>query len=283
MPSLWFCVPVHGRLELTAICLRQLRRTCDALNEEGVHASAVIVASKQDLRALPDLGFGSVERDNKYLGRKFNDGIMLATDPRYNGKPADYVVPCGSDDWVDHRLFLDLPAQDTIIGFQRMSFVREDGQAMISASLDYRGGSGIRIIPRALVEPLTYRPADEDRRRACDTSILSNLTMFHEGRLKVEHRYLHDRQIVDWKTRDTQINSFQVVSDQWRDEETVDPFTELAGLYPAEALEEMRSYYVRQRNICSRCQKWPAVAAGCNTWDGPVCDGCSRLPALVSA
>ena len=29
MSSLWFVVPAHGRLELAAICLRQLRRTCD--------------------------------------------------------------------------------------------------------------------------------------------------------------------------------------------------------------------------------------------------------------
>ncbi len=246
MPSLWFCVPVHGRLELAAICLRQLRRTCDALCQEGVQASAVIVASASDLRRLPKLGFGSVTRDNKYLGRKFNDGIMLATDPRYNGQPADYVVPCGSDDWVDHRLFLDLPPQDTIVGFTRMSFVREDGQAMISAQLNYRGGSGIRIIPRALLEPLQYRPADEDRKRACDTSILSNLTMYHSGALNVWHHHLHDRQIIDWKTGETQINSFQVVADQWRDQETRDPFDGLADIYPAESVEEMRDYYARQ-------------------------------------
>ncbi len=246
MTSLWFVIPVHGRLELAGICLRQMRRTCDALTAEGLTATAVVIGSPQDLDQLPDLGFGRVERDNKFLGRKFNDGIMLATDPTYNGQPADYVVPCGSDDWVDHRLFLDPPPPDTIMGFQRMSFVREDGQAMISASVNYRGGSGIRIIPRALVERLQYRPADEDRRRACDTSILSNLTVYHGGALNVTHLYLHDRQIIDWKTNDTQINSFEVVARQWKDEETSEPFSELQGVYPDEALEEMAAYYERQ-------------------------------------
>lgn len=31
--GLWFVVPVHGRLQLAAICLQQLRRTCDATSE----------------------------------------------------------------------------------------------------------------------------------------------------------------------------------------------------------------------------------------------------------
>jgi len=70
--------------------------------------------------------------------------------------------------------------------------------------------------------------------------------VFHGGRIHVEHHHLHDRQIIDWKTPQTQLNSFQVVSDQWLDEETVDPFSELAGIYPDEALEEMAAYYARQ-------------------------------------
>ena len=36
------------------------------------------------------------------------------------------------------------------------------------------GGVGIRVYPRALLEPLNYRPADEDRIRNCDASILYN-------------------------------------------------------------------------------------------------------------
>ena len=128
MPSLWFVVPAHGRVELARICLRQLRRTCDALALEGVEATAVVVADDENLNTARALGFGTVERNNAFTSRKFNDGIQFALDPEWNPRPADYVVPCGSDDWVDHRLFLHLPRPDTMIGFQRMSFVREDGR-----------------------------------------------------------------------------------------------------------------------------------------------------------
>lgn len=245
MPSLWFCVPVHGRIELASICLRQLCRTCDALNREGIRASAVVVASNEDHEALPDLGFARVTRDNTSTSRKFNDGIQLATDPAYNPHPADYVVPCGSDDWVDHRLFLEpLPGPDTIMGFQRMSFVREDGREMVAVSLDYRGGAGIRIIPRQLVEPLGYRPADEDRRRGCDTSILTRLYRAHGASLRVHDTlHLHDQQIVDWKTPGEQLNSFTDISYRHRISHALDPFVALRGVYPDEALDEMQAHY----------------------------------------
>lgn len=253
MRSLWFVVPVHGRLPLAAICLRQLRRTCDALTAEGVLASAVVVIDRSEIgdlrRAMGGWpGFGFVLRDNTFLSKRFNDGIQLATDPRFNPHPADFVVPCGSDDWVDHRLFLDpLPPPDTIIGFQRMSFVREDGAEITTSFLGYVGGAGIRIIPRELVAPLGYRPADEDRKRACDTSILRNLRVHHGDALHVKHYHLHDFQIVDWKTPDANLNRYEAVTQARQSPFGLDPFETLADFYPDDALEAMRGYYAEQR------------------------------------
>jgi hypothetical protein len=245
MKTLWFVVPVHGRLELARICLRQLRRTCDALIEEGVMASAVVVSDADTLEDLwpHDLRFGWVIRENDYTSAKFNDGIQLATDPRFNPNPADYVVPCGSDDWLDHKLFTEpLPSAHEIYGFQQMSFVREDGREIVSPTIGYNGGSGIRIIPRELLAPLDYRPADEDRMRGCDTSILSNIRITNPD-LEVRHWHLHARQIVDWKTPGLQLNSYKEVTAIHGASSPDDPFEVLADCYPAEALEEMRAYY----------------------------------------
>jgi hypothetical protein len=240
-----FIVPVHGRLGLSAICLRQLRRTCDALGQAGICASAVIVGDAFELDALGirGLGFGSVAQDNHFLGRKFNDGIQLATDPTFNPAPADYVIPCGSDDWIDHRVFLDLPAADTIVGFQQIGFVREDASELVPVTLNYTGGSGIRIIPRQLVKRLDYRPADEDRPRACDTSILRNIRVEFGDDLRIEHRYLHDYQVVDWKTPDEQLNPFDSVVARRPAGDAVSPWEALEGVYPAAALDEMRAHY----------------------------------------
>lgn len=93
MKSLWFCVPAFGRYNLTAICLRQLRRTCDLLEHDGIHATAVVIADDENLDSARELGFATVRRDNRFTSRKFDDGIQLALDPDYNPHPADYVVP----------------------------------------------------------------------------------------------------------------------------------------------------------------------------------------------
>jgi len=250
-PRLFFVVPVHERLSLAAICLRQLRRTCDALIADGVDATAVLIADTDNMLRLGNhigghmLGFATVIRDNRFLSRRFNDGIQLALDPAYNPAPADYVVPFGSDDWADHRLFLDLPGPHTAVGFQQMSFVREDGQEISTTTLNYRGGAGIRIYPRQLMEPVGYRPADEDRARACDTSILTNLSVYYGDELHVEHRHLHDRQIVDWKTDGVQLNRYESIVRARPSRGGVDPFEALAGIYPDESLAEMRAHYAR--------------------------------------
>lgn len=252
MSSLWFCVPVHGRTELAAICLRQLRRTCDSLTAEGVEATAVVIGDDENLDTARELGFGIVERDNRFVSRKFNDGIQLACDPEFNPRPADYVVPCGSDDWVDYRLFLDLPV-GAMRGFQQMSFVREDGRELSTSNVSYKGGCGIRIYPRELVALRGYRPADEDRPRGCDTSILLNLQhawsaayvrdpVSRKEEMPVEHADSNPLQIVDWKSPVDQLNGYEDVS-RWRSKVTGDPFEMLAGVFPDEALEEMERHF----------------------------------------
>jgi hypothetical protein len=244
--SLAFIVPVHRRLRLAQICLAQLRRTCDDLAEHEIMATAIIVSDRRSLEVLDPirLGFATIDRDNAFTSRRFNDGIQFATDPRFNDHPFDYVVPCGSDDWVDYRLFLEpLPDRDTIQGFHWMSFVREDGREICSTYLDYEGGAGIRIIPRELVRELGYRPADEDRRRGCDTSIIVNLRRILRQQMKVAHMQTHPYWIVDWKTPGQQLNTYQNVTRLRRSQVTGDPFSELADIYPADALDEMRGHY----------------------------------------
>jgi len=166
-------------------------------------------------------------------------------DRTYNRRPADYVVPCGSDDWVDWRLFLDLPTGRTMYGFQHMSFVREDGRELTTRHILYDGGCGIRIYPRMVMQSVGFRPADEDRRRGCDTSILVNLRKAGALR-RIEHRTLDALQIVDWKSRDDQVTSYREIAGRHRAGLNADPFNALAGRYPDEALDEMRDHYARR-------------------------------------
>jgi hypothetical protein len=245
---LWFVMPVHGRLNLTRICLEQLQRTCEALAGYSIRASAVVIGDDENLTTAQRLGFGTIERDNTFLARKYNDGLQLACDPRLNADPVDYAVPIGSDDWIDYRILRHLPANDAVLAFRHVSFVSEDGKELSETRLAYEGGVGIRVYPRQLLEPSGYRPADEDRKRACDTSILYNTRRNYKrehGRdIRVTYGDLHPRQIVDWKSpASEQMNTFQQVGASHRSTSAGDPFTALEGLYPSDALVEMRNHY----------------------------------------
>jgi hypothetical protein len=251
LSTLWFCVPVHGRFDMTRVCLRQLRRTCDSLTDHGVEASAVIVGYDENLDTARELDFGIVERNNRALSRKYNDGIQLACDPAYNRRPANYVVPCGSDDWVDYRLFLDLPARDTLVGFKRLMFVRPDGREIMETQVDYPAGCGIRIYPRWLMKLCGYRPGEEDRNKACDTSILMNLQRIRPN-LIIEERNSDARQIVDWKSDDEeQVTTFGAIVLRHRPKRAGDPFQVLRDIYPDEALEEMRALYSTREPVAA--------------------------------
>lgn len=249
MRTLWFVVPAHGRLELSRICLRQLRRTCDALADRDIEATAVVIACDENLDTARELGFATVERDNHWLSRRFNDGIQLALDRDFNPRPAQFVVPCGSDDWVSPDIFTRFPTNSTVIGFQNISFVREDGRELTTRHINYTGGCGIRIYPRHMLEPLGFRPADEDRVRACDTSILTNVGHLSNRVVRVVHQETDPHMIVDWKTAGENVTPYQTVNKRHRPLTSEDPFEVLRDYFPDEALDEMAAHYGRTREL----------------------------------
>ena len=238
LPSLFFVVPARGRLEKTRVCLRQLRRTCDTLTGMGVTATAAVVADDENLDIARECGFWSVRQENYPLGRKWNDGYQCALQ-----EGADFVVPLGSDDWVDPILFADLPGPTELRCSRLSSVVSEDGNRISPLRVWYDGGDGVRVMPRNLLERLNGRPAEEGRDRAIDTSILRNLQRLHQGSLPpLKYFDASPWQIVDWKTSGDQLNSYGACV-AFRNEAEQDTWETLAGRYPAVALDEMRAVY----------------------------------------
>jgi hypothetical protein len=250
MTRVWFVVPVHGREALTHVCLRQLRRTCDAASAYGVEATAVVIGIGESLGVARDLGFATVERDNDFLGRRFNDGYQLACDPAYNPEPADYVIPCGSDDWFDPALLSVLPDQRHIAIFRQLAIVNEDRTELIRANVSYKTAAGPKIIPRGMLEACGWRPSCEDRRRAIDSSTVEGIKRSHGGSWPaMVNLDQHPLQIVDWKSAGEQLNSFQMMRGYARGRPTEDPFEALAGVYPDEALAEMRNLHLTPSEV----------------------------------
>ena len=241
MKRLWFVVPCHGREDITTVCLRQLRRTCDAMLPMGIDATAVVIADDANLDTADDLGFATVRRDNRMLGRKFNDGYQLACSPALNPRPADYVVPCGSDDWIDPQIFRTLP-ENAIGVFEQIAIVNEERTRLARCRVTgMAAGVGIRIIPAWFLAASGFRPAEEDRKRAIDASTFIGIARSNEWQRPPTVRLdVHQLQLVDWKSAGTQLNTYNILRGFFRSESD-DPFGELADVYPSEALDEMRA------------------------------------------
>lgn len=197
-----FVVPVHQRHTLATICLRQLRRVCKEIGD----ATAVVVGDDRRFMALTqELGFHWCNSRNEPLGRKWNDGYQYAG-LRLN---ADYLVPLGSDDIVHPSLFDDLPKGDTIACTRHSAIVSPDGCRIAILRIPYPGGDGVRIFPRRVLERMMFRPCLEDKPRAIDGSITTNLTI-NGAPPRFEYRNTNPLAIIDFKT-DTpdQRNSYQ--------------------------------------------------------------------------
>lgn len=240
--SVWFVIPAHGRYEVTRVCLRLLAETCAELTDNGLEATAVVIADDENLDTASDLGFATVRQTNEFLGRKWNDGYQLATDPRYNPRPADHVIPFGSDDWIDPQLVLRAPLDDQrIVCFKQAAFVNETGTELATLTVPFQAGVGIRIIPRQLVAAAGHRPAEEDQRQGLDTSTLVRLRRHSSVRLA--HFDLHDLQIVDWKTRGGNLHTYAWYTRYHRGGRNPSPYQALQGVYPGWALDAMREVY----------------------------------------
>ena len=239
MKRLWFIVPVHQRLKLTAICLRLLLETCKRMREYELEATAVVIGDDESVDLARELGFATVRRDNDFVGRKFNDGYQLACDPDFNPSPADFVVPCGSDDWLDPVIFNTLPEGGRIGIFRQLAHVDEKRERLAQVTIPYLAGCGIRIIPCEKIAAAGFRPCAEDRQISLDSSTMSGLKKANGAFPDLEELDVHPLQIVDWKSDDIQLHPYKEVAPWRKRVDEADPFDTLAGHYPDWALEEM--------------------------------------------
>lgn len=244
MTTLAFIVPAYRRFELARVCLAQLARTCDELNEHGIAATAVVVADDANLGVADRLGFATVAQENRPFGRKWNDGIEYAC--RYLG--VDYVVPAGTDNWITPELVIAQVPPAGKIGIHRVTMiVHEDGDRMGPIGVGYPGGDGIRTIPVELLEPLRFRPAADDKDRAIDTSIWHRLAEAHGAAPRFHEVDLHVLQAVSFQSADEQLNDYRSLRAQHGNgPERTDVWDGLAEIYPQVAVDEAREVYERR-------------------------------------
>ncbi len=229
--SVWFVTPAWGRFEMTAICLEQRSRAMETLAANGIDAHQVVIADDQNLDIARALGFDVVEQNNEWLGRKFNDG------QEYAGRHgAEWIVPIGSDSFVDPAYFIPLPLRRVTRTSRIYAPVEPDRLAELRVG---QVGAGPHMFHRALLEPRRFRPAPDRIMRNTD-----HLTIKGIGRrIRWEWRDLHPLQYVGFRAPPF-ITRYDRLWDRWGVAERLDPWDRLAQTYPADLVERARRYMV---------------------------------------
>lgn len=235
--SLWFITPAFRRYALSAVCFDQRLAVIGALMVAGVEARCVVVADDENLDLARARGFDTVETPNRgpdnvvWLGRKFNDGIEYAA--RHG---AMWIVPIGSDSWVDPEYFLPLPESRFTRTSRYYSVVEHDRLGELSV---HGRGAGPFMFHRDLLARSGFRPAEDARKRSIDSSTVRGI-IGSGGRLWWEPRDLHPLQYVGFRGTPT-ISPYSVLYASFGRREHADPWALLAAHYPADLVERARA------------------------------------------
>jgi hypothetical protein len=244
MTSLIFITPVWGRYELTAICLEQRRWLCDELKKEKIDAQAVIIGDDNNLEVAEALGFITVERDNEYLSRKFNDGYEAAWKHGF-----DYCYPVGSDSWLSPSQFHGQLGSDIPIASHYYTLIHETGTKRIDCKITVPGGIGPLIVPVRVLGKFDGRPIDVDLKRGCDNAARQRFVRADiELKTREDSQYEHTA----FQSGVTQITDYERLRRVYRSTEyDIDygSFAELEAIYPLHLTERIKGYYKSGRSL----------------------------------
>jgi hypothetical protein len=227
--SLWFVTPAWRRFALSKVCFEQRRQVIAELAERGIEAHCVVVADDANLELARAAGFDTVEQDNVWLGRRFNDGIEYA-----GQHGADWVAPIGSDSWVQADYFEPLPTNGAIRTSTYLCTVTHDRLAHLE--IRPNNGGGPYLISRALLEGCGFRPAKDLLKTNTDRSTIDGLA----GPVHWEARDLNRFQHVSFRG-EPHLTRYDRLYYYWGVSEEYDPWEQLAEHYPPPLVDAARA------------------------------------------
>ncbi|MGH2454711.1 MAG: hypothetical protein ACRDHD_00410 [Candidatus Limnocylindria bacterium] len=196
----------------------------DVLALRGIEARCVVVADDDNLTLARSNGLDTFERDNRWLGRKFNDGIEYAL-----AHDAQWVVPIGSDSWIDPIYFQALMPGNPRSG---RSYAIVEADRMLVVSIEHVGP---HVLPRHLFERSGPRPAKEQIRRGFDRSLLNAI-----GPVHWEMVDFHPLQYVGFRG-ERHITTYTKVRKFAGGSERFEPWRELAEYYDPDLVEQAQA------------------------------------------
>jgi hypothetical protein len=229
--SVWFVTPAFGRYELSAVCFDQRRLVMNALEAAGIEARQVVIADDENLDLARERGFDTVERDNEWLGRRFNDGTEYAAK-----HGADWIIPIGSDSWIDPAYLVPLPHASRTRTSRLYAVVEANRMATLRVGAPGgRTTAGPYMFNRRQLVDSAFRPAGDTLNKNIDSS-----TVAGAGFVRWVERDLHPLQYVGFRGH-PHITKYERLQRRWGVAEYHDHWKRLIRIYPADLVARARA------------------------------------------
>lgn len=246
---LLFVTPAFRRFELSRICFEQRQRAIEKLAASGIEAQSVVVSDDENLDIARSLGHATVERDNEWLGRRFNDGYQYAHEHDY-----DYAFPIGSDSWVDPQFIIDAWAAHEeglrLLGGDAICsrhYVRFNAAGTVRRQIWVPMLQGVSyVLPVAALAACGYRPCQEEIPRGCDGSTWQVFTRAIPAARAVwwEH---HEFETVAFESSWPQVTKFEKLGgDLSKGDTTGDIWSDLRPYYGDRLVDQIVDLYGRR-------------------------------------
>lgn len=231
MTRLYFVTPAFRRFELTEVCFAQWQLVAAALAGHGVELRVVVIADDENLDIARAAGFDTLERDNDWLGRRFNDGI------EYAGRHgADWIAPIGSDSWISPDYLWPLPGIRTSRRSHNLATVTLTRLAELYVT---NVGAGPYIYHRSLLRPAGFRPARDHISKGVDISTMEGIELGRDRPIRWEYRDVDRLQHVSFRGT-PHLTKYSRLWAAFGVKEFYRPWEMLAERYPADLVERAR-------------------------------------------
>lgn len=248
--NLWYSTPCFQRYDLSRICFAQRKWAIEKLASRGIEANCVVVADDENLDIAREFGFATVERDNEWLGRRFNDGYQYAIE-----HGATHVAPIGSDSWSDPQFIIDainndeagvLEEPDSPFVVSSRHYTRINALGTCRRQLWVPVLQGVTyLIPATALKAVGNRPCQEEIRRGCDGSTWQRIsTVFQAKVIWAENNLFETVGFESWP----QITLFEKLGGRWgRGDSHTEVISKLADVYPQHLVDSMEEFYEKRR------------------------------------
>jgi hypothetical protein len=235
--GLWFVTPAWGRFEIVAVCLEQRRRVIEELAKHGIEAHQVVIADDENLDIARAAGADVIERDNQYLGRRWNDGTEYAA-----AKGAEWFVQIGSDSWIATDYFLPLTGPGITLTSPAYCAVTPDRMAQLWVSPKrIEHSAGPYVFHRQLLAPCGFRPTEETDNKGTDTSTVQGIEAHRP--IRWGSRTVHPFQYVGFRVSPL-MTTYKALWKRWGVAEH-EPWGTLAKYYPRDLVDRARKAMAR--------------------------------------